>query len=526
VLKSPLFDLDDDDLLAIAPGRKGSLWSALLEIAKSSPRFLPAAETLKRWRSLADFTPPYEFFVSLLDKDEGRARLLSRLGPEGADAIDEFLNLALEYDDAAPPSLQGFLAWLEAGRREVKRDMEHGRDEVRVMTVHGAKGLEAPIVFLPDTCSAPVQRSGRLLALAPKQRPVELPGLYAWPVKGMSRLESVRNAKLLVDAQEREEHHRLLYVAMTRARDRLYVAGHEPKNGRAKGCWYDVIAAGLEGVATEVAAADGTSVWRFAIPQTAPHEEHGKETAERAEPRPLPEWACQPAPREAQLTVPLVPSRLAPFEIDEAGEPMEPHGPESARQPPASPLVLAQDSRLLRGMLTHALLEHLPSIDKQGWERAARLFVAKRGGGLSPSMQESIVSEVLAALTDPNFSAIFGPESRAEVAIVAEIPFPRGRKPALRIIGQIDRLVRTSQGILILDYKTKRPPPREPHNVAATYVYQLAAYRLAAKQIFAASDVRAAILWTDGARIMEIPRTFLDEHEQRLWDLDIARLDA
>jgi ATP-dependent helicase/nuclease subunit A len=526
VLKSPLFDLNDDDLLAVAPGRKGSLWSALLEVAKSSPRFRPAAETLKQWRSLADFTPPYEFFLSLLDKDGGRARLLSRLGPEGADAIDEFLNLTLEYDDSAPPSLQGFLTWLQAGRREIKRDMEHGRDEVRVMTVHGAKGLEAPVVFLPDTCSAPVQRSGRLLALAPKQCPIELPELYAWPVKGMSRLEAVQGAKLLADAEEREEHNRLLYVAMTRARDRLYVAGHEPKNGRAKGCWYDAIAAGLEGLATEVTAANGTSVRRFAIPQTAPHEEHRKETAERAEPRPLPEWACRPAQREAQLIMPLVPSRLAPFEIDEAGEPVEPDGVESAGQALPSPVVLAHASRFRRGMLTHALLEHLPSIDQRRWERAARNFVTKRAGGLSPSMQKSIVTEVLAVLADPNFSAIFGSESRAEVAIVAEIPFPRGGRPALRIVGQIDRLARTSQGILILDYKTNRPPPREPNNVAASYLYQLAAYRLAAKQIFAASNVRAAILWTDGPRIMEIPPTLLDEHEQRLWDVDIARLDA
>ena len=153
VLKSPLIGFDDDDLLALAAGRKGTLWKSLIDHAGDNPRFQGATETLKRWRSRADFVPPFEFFASILDREGGRAKLLARLGPEAADPIDEFLNLALSYDDNAPPSLTGFLTYLREADREVKRDMEHGRNEVRVMTVHGAKGLEAPIVFLPDTCS-------------------------------------------------------------------------------------------------------------------------------------------------------------------------------------------------------------------------------------------------------------------------------------------------------------------------------------------------------------------------------------
>src|SRR6185437_6106877 len=153
VLKGPIFGFDDDDLLAMAPGRKRTLWTALLDSAETNTAFRHAAETLKRWRAKADFTPPFEFFSSVLDRDGGREKMLSRLGPEAADAIDEFLDLALRFDDGAPPSLTQFLAKLRASEPEVKRDMDHGRNEVRVMTVHGAKGLEAPIVFLPDTCT-------------------------------------------------------------------------------------------------------------------------------------------------------------------------------------------------------------------------------------------------------------------------------------------------------------------------------------------------------------------------------------
>src|SRR5581483_4779797 len=149
VLKSPLIGFDDDDLIALAPGRKGSLWEALLAQAGANARFAAAAKALQRWKDLARRVPPFEFYSALLNRDGMREAMLARLGAEAADAIDELLNLALAYDDGAAPSLQGFLGWLRAGPREVKRDMEQGRDEVRVMTVHGSKGLEAPIVFLP-----------------------------------------------------------------------------------------------------------------------------------------------------------------------------------------------------------------------------------------------------------------------------------------------------------------------------------------------------------------------------------------
>ena len=166
VLKSPLFDLDDDDLIAIAPRRRGSLWSALLGASRNIPRLRPAAETLKRWRQRADLMPPSSFSSRCSIATACGRGCSTRLGPEAADPIDEFLSLALTYDDSAPPSLQGFIDWLRASDREIKRDMEHGRDEVRVMTVHGAKGLEAPIVFLPDTCTTGSgSRPGALLAL-------------------------------------------------------------------------------------------------------------------------------------------------------------------------------------------------------------------------------------------------------------------------------------------------------------------------------------------------------------------------
>ncbi|MEW5963103.1 MAG: double-strand break repair helicase AddA, partial [Pseudomonadota bacterium] len=271
VLKSPLFGLDDDDLLAIAHARKGTLWSALIGARDRDGRFRAAQETLKRWRAKADYAPPFEFLSGLVDREGMRAPLLQRLGAEAADAIDELLGLAMSYDEGAPPSLTGFLAWLRESEREVKRDMEHGRNEVRIMTVHGAKGLEAPIVILPDTCSVPTGNGQRanLLEIADARRPLGVPPPFVWSIKGASRLETMAAASAAALAREKEEYNRLLYVAMTRARDRLYVAGYEGKKGRAAGCWYDLVKEGLTEGLTERVEPDGRRILTSAAPQEA-----------------------------------------------------------------------------------------------------------------------------------------------------------------------------------------------------------------------------------------------------------------
>jgi ATP-dependent helicase/nuclease subunit A len=548
VLKSPLFDLTDDDLLVIAPARKATLWTALLETAKTNARFVKAATMLRRWRMASDFMPPFEFYASLLDQDlldkEGaRTKFLNRLGPEAADPLDEFLNLALTYDDSAPPSLPGFLHWLREGKREIKRDMEQTRDEVRVMTVHGAKGLEAPVVFLPDTCgSATMRKAGKLLQLSEDtQRPVGLPAPFVWVVKGTSKLERVVQAQGAADASEQAEHQRLLYVAMTRPRDRLYVCGYEAKNGRSRGCWYDLINDGLAADLVDIELADGSTVRRLDAAQTAPHEAAKLAHAKARNALPLPPWATRRAGRETNLTMPIAPSRLAPLDTDDAGEPLPAPPLLPARKGEAkpgdtdepvapSPRTMTKDHKFLRGTLTHALLEHLPTLPRAGWQPAAIRFVAQRAGGLSAATRSSIVAESLEVLTDPTFAAVFGPGSRAEVPLVAEIANPNPKRGAakstLKVTGQIDRLVLTDHDCLIIDYKTNRPPPLLADGVPQAYLLQLAAYRLALRQIFPTKTIRAAILWTDGARLMPISDAMLTACEPRLWTQDAAKLDA
>lgn len=531
VLKGPIFNFNDDGLLAIAYGRKGTLWKAVLAAADTDPKLKPAAETLKRWRAKADFTPPFEFFSSVLDRDGARTKMLHRLGPEAADAIDEFLDLALAYDDANPPSLTGFLANLRAADREVKRDMDHARDEVRVMTVHGAKGLEAPIVFLPDTCTT-MSGDGagtKLLKLTDVPRPSGVPPPVVWQVKGTSKVAAVQTATRVKAERETEERNRLLYVAMTRARDRLYISGFEGKNGRAEGCWYDVMAKSLAPQFEKIDNADGSSIWRMQSPQSEPAEKPKASHAAADASQALPPFAERRAAVEPQLSVPLAPSRLEPYAPDSEGEPLvarrTANDPAADRGPP-SPAVQTADYRFLRGTLTHALLQYLPEIADGERKAAATAFVGLRGAALSAKARMSIVRETLAILNSSEFAGLFGKGSRAEVPISALLPRPAGRGPALRLTGQIDRLAVTGSEVMIVDYKTNRPPPLQVQGVAPAYLYQLAAYALALAEIYPGRRLRAALLWTDGPRLMEIPEIILREYGERLWKLDTASLDG
>ena len=247
-LKSPLFGLDDDDLFS-SPGiarARCALRCARAPRATAAERCAGAA---RRTANAAASETPFAFYAWLLGGDGGRARILRRLGHEANDALDEFLELALDYERKAPASLQGFIAWLRAADTEVKRDMEISRDEVRVMTVHGAKGLEAPVVFLVDTTTSPsdTQRL-KLIHLPQGNAAPHAPGVVVWAGKKADDPPAVVAARAAMLGETEDEYRRLLYVAMTRAADRLIVGGCMPGNRNACGrcSWYDLIDKGLE----------------------------------------------------------------------------------------------------------------------------------------------------------------------------------------------------------------------------------------------------------------------------------------
>ena len=534
VLKSPLFGLDDDDLFELSHKRRGSLWSVLFEVGRKNERFTEAAQLLARWRRQADFLPPFEFYARLLERDGCRKRMLARLGPDSADAIDEFLNLAIRYDEDAPPSMQGFLDWMRSSSPEIRRDMEQGKNEVRIMTVHGAKGLEAPVVFLGDTCSS--RSGGDMTGISSRNIAdwdVDLP---LWKVKGSSYHQRVMEEKDAAKQDSREEYNRLLYVAMTRARDRLYICGFEGKLGRDKDCWYNLVDEKLRPACLEATDQLGHTVWQSRAEQTEPPNERAVEH-DRYERQALPGWALERVPHIPQRVIPLAPSQLTPLEAEieyddlenlsaaRAEEAKTGSRDLSSGQTVMSPTALSADNRFKRGLITHALLQYLPEVDPDSRRTAATKFVDLKGADLAATTRESIADETLKILERSEFAQIFSPRSRAEVAIAAEIPPPDGRGPDLKITGQIDRLVETPDKIYIIDYKTNRPPPVKIDDVATAYYLQLAAYRLAIRKVYPhKEEIRAALLWTHGPHLMEIPARILDYYEKELWNVDGSRL--
>ena len=307
-LKSPLFNLTEDELFTLAWNRKGSLRDALTAHAAESGKFRDALDRLAECERRFRTETPFAFYAWLLGGDQGRARILRRLGHEANDALDEFLELAMSYEKKAPASLQGFMAWLRAADTEVKRDMEISRDEVRVMTVHGAKGLEAPVVIMADTTTSPSDTQRLRLIHLPQGNGGKV---VVWAGRKADDPPCVADARNAMLEETEHEYRRLLYVAMTRAADRLIIAGCMPgnRNSVRENSWYDLIKRGLANSDLdfqEIPAGDGVVKSYRRAEDTTPETDIALDAAASTHPS-LPEWLHTPA-APAQI----IDSRLRP----------------------------------------------------------------------------------------------------------------------------------------------------------------------------------------------------------------------
>ncbi|WP_414642776.1 double-strand break repair helicase AddA [Bradyrhizobium sp.] len=493
-LKSPLFNLDEDELFRLAWNRKGSLRDALTAHAAESGNFRSALERLAECERRFRTETPFSFFAWLLGGDQGRARILRRLGHEANDALDEFLELAMSYERKAPASLQGFMAWLRAADTEVKRDMEISRDEVRVMTVHGAKGLEAPVVIMADTTTSPsdTQRL-RLIHLLQGNGGKAV----VWAGRKAEDPPCVAEARDAMLEETEHEYRRLLYVAMTRAADRLIVAGCMPgnRNSVRADSWYDLIKRGLANSGLdlqEIPAGDGV-VKSYRRAEDATRETGIVLDAGASTPPSLPEWLYTPA-APAQTIDP----RLRPSDA----------GADEGKTFRSGESLALRARALQRGTLVHRLLQSLPDIAPERRRDAALGYLARNAGGWSDGECAALAESVLALVGNPLFAPVFASGSRAEVSIAGRLDRP-GRPPAL-VSGQIDRLAVTPTEVLIVDFKTNLAPPSLPAGAPSAYVRQLALYRAILQKLYPQRLVRAALLWTETPELMEIPAPALD----------------
>jgi ATP-dependent helicase/nuclease subunit A len=492
-LKSPLFGLDEDDLFALAWDRKGSLREALSREAATNPKFGHALKRLEECDRRSRRETPFTFYAWVLGGDGGRQRILRRLGHEANDALDEFLELALNYERKAPASLQGFMAWLRSADTEVKRDMEISRDEVRVMTVHGAKGLEASVVIMVDTTSSPSDTQRLRLIHLPRGNGGEV---TVWAGRKADDPKAVASARTAMLGDTEDEYRRLLYVAMTRAADRLIVAGIKPGNSKTlrQFCWYDLADKGLSasGLREEIIETDDGQIRRYMRPEDS-LEAGGAAADTPNAPRSLPPWLRTPLPAPT-----TTPDLLRPSDANN----------DKARRVKSSESVGQRTRALRSGTLAHRLLQSLPDVAANRRRDAALNFLRRNAGDWTDGEREALATKVLGLIGDVRFAAVFGNSSRAEVPIVGRIERPDGT-PVL-VSGQIDRLVVTENEVLIVDFKTNQTPPLTAAEAPAAYIRQLALYCAILARLYPQRTIRTALLWTETPELMEISASALD----------------
>ena len=478
VLRSPLFGLSEEALFELAYDRGGASLYQRLQAARDRPPFAQAYQRLHELLAQVDFLPPFEFYVRLLGEGGGRQRLLARLGPAAAEPIEAFLAQALAFEQSHPPSMQAFLHWLRADSTELIRDPDRPRDEVRVLTCHGAKGLEAPIVFIADATFVPNTRD-RLLW-------TEQDGLPVWRVGSGLRDRASSAADQAAVVAQQQEHRRLLYVALTRAQEWLIVAGWQRRN-QSGPTWYDWIEAGMIRLG---AAPTPSSLLQGDILRYGNHAPCGPAQLplplpERQVVRAAPSWLHERAPVEPSWVRAARPSHLAEDE--------EPAAP--------SPLTSA-GAVYRRGRILHRLLQALPGQPADRREALLTRLLADPAHGLGADEQRALADEIRRILDAPDLAGLFGPNSRAEVPLAGVI----GDR---MVFGQIDRLAISPDEVLILDYKSDRAPPDEPDQVPVAYLRQMAAYQALLRQIYPGRAVRCGLLWTQGPRLMMLDEALL-----------------
>ena len=438
----------------------------------------------------ADFEMPQALLHWLLTGPwAGRQRLVSRLGSEANDPIDELLNAASQFAANEVASLHTFIRWFDAGEGELKREAGKAGDQVRVMTVHGAKGLQSPIVILADAADNPERSrpSGFELAdPADPARTIPVPAL-----RKEEQLGPIAIARDRVKIEERQEHWRLLYVAMTRAEEALYVTGSlGPKEqAPADDSWY----ARLQALFLDEEWIEGDPVWGKRL-------EHGEgpqlsvppPAAKGGELALLPPWLERPLAAEPRPPRPLAPSSL---------------GEDRAADPPYPPGTGGAAAR--RGVLLHRLLERLPDVEPAARKAAAQAWLARSAADLAAPARAELVDAAVKVLDHKDWGDLFGPGALAEVPIAATVG-------GQVVAGTIDRLVIGTEIIRLVDFKTARRPPKSLDEVPVAILRQMAAYAAALQVAYPGRAVAAALLYTEVPMLLEIPAALLETHKQAL----------
>lgn len=513
LLRSPIFGLSDEQLFAIAHNRgRASLFSSLQARMQTDPVLMEIVATLEEWRDQAGFRPGFEFYAGILAgtprREGARKKLIARLGPEAGDIIDEFMSFCLTLEHTGGDGLESLIATLDTAAPEIKREMDQRRDEVRILTVHAAKGLEAPIVFLVDSGGRPFvdQHLPRLLPFRSKMEGWEGDG-FLWRASADVANSASRAVAAEIARKAEEEYRRLLYVGMTRAEDRLIVCGYHGVTGKPGNSWHSMVEAGLAAAETQSLElpVECQPVRRYRVSDAVPVELSETTVASPPLPGP-PDTLSRPLPPIAPPPRPLKPSG-ASLAIEAAPDSLA-----GRRSPVLDPEATDSLARAW-GTALHRLLQVLPGLPQEAREAAAMRYLRNFGAGWAEADRASAWQAVQAILSDERFGALFAEGSRAEVSIMGRLEFD-GR--ARSVSGMIDRLAVSPREVLIVDYKTSRAVPADISQVPPEHVAQLALYRALLQPVYPDRAVSASLLYTAAPILMPIPDEAMEHALARL----------
>jgi ATP-dependent helicase/nuclease subunit A len=504
VLKSPLFDLDEDDLFRISALRPEGMTVGrhLMALAETEPRLEAVQSRLELLRKLACSQSVHDFYARLLGQYGGRRQFLARLGHEVSDILDEFLSFALDHEVHGLPGLAAFLATLETESPEVKREQDKGRGEVRIMTVHAAKGLEAPIVFLVDGGSKAFN-SQHLPKFRLAQKGADEDALPVWVPNKSVENSFTRADSARLKSMAEEEYRRLLYVGMTRAADRLIICGYRGSR-QVPDTWASLVRAALasgEQPAEPASFSGPEGEWeglrweRSVVPVQIPDAEIGRRDAED---HGFPEALTRPLPPEPFLPRPLSPSEAGVVVIEEEGD-------REVRSPLFGEKV--RGSRAAeRGRLTHRMLQVLPGFPEEERAAAAERYLERSARFWPKHERASLLAAIRRVMEQPEIQPVFSEGSRAEVAVMGMLRL-KGRDYA--ISGRIDRLAVLDDRVILVDFKTNRQPPEKAEDAPLAHRAQLAIYREIIQPLYPDKAVECLLVYTETATSLALSKELM-----------------
>ena len=355
-----------------------------------------------------------------------------------------------------------------------------GSNKVRIMTVHGAKGLQAPIVFMPDTISKPNQSPKIVWSErgSNQQFPLWSPNRQGNP----QMIEKLREVELEI---REKEYLRLLYVAMTRAEDRLYIGGWGTLPKDEDSTWYGKLKNRLKPIAR-----DANGVLKISSDQVSVPDKKDIRPIRKKDTLQLPEWVWK-APKELTFET----DRLIPSAPNQISNNLSLFAPEKT-------------DKFLRGRIIHSLLQILPNIAAEKRWNLATKYLLNEYPKLDKEQKDEYIATALKVINYPCLSEIFSENAFVEAPLngtVKENGIDR------EVMARVDRLVVLDKEVIIADFKTDKQPPKKFVDIEETYKKQMNIYYKLIKKIYPKHIIRPMLIWTEGPKRIEFPEKYLSQ---------------